>query len=125
MELALNVTFVGLLVVFIALILLSLIISLFSKIINTGKTGGKKDGMNARDNGVSVPETQKDVETESALYAESKDDSELIAVLTAAVIAAMGGSAEPSIRVKSYRRIPQVSPVWNTVSRKEQLAAKL
>jgi len=124
MELALNVTFVGLLVVFIVLILLSLIISLFSKIFNVRKTDGK-DKTHADGNGVSVPEAKQDVESVSTVHAEPYDDSELIAVLTAAVVAAMGGSAESSIRVKSYRRIPQVSPVWNTISRKEQLAAKL
>ncbi|MEG6612384.1 OadG family protein [Pseudoclostridium thermosuccinogenes] len=124
MELAINLTIVGMVVVFSVLVLLSAIISLFSKIASAGKTGGK-DKMNTKDNDMPAPQAHKDVVEESTAYIEQKDDSELVAVLTAAVIAAMGGSSESNIHVKSYRRIPQISPVWNSVSRKEQIAAKL
>lgn len=124
MELAINLTIVGMVVVFIALILLSAIISLFSKVANAGKSDGK-DKMNTSGNDVPTSQTHGDVGGESTAYIEPEDDSELVAVLTAAVIAAMGGSSESNIQVKSYRRIPQISPVWNSVSRKEQIAAKL
>lgn len=122
MGLALNVTFVGLTVVFLALIALCLVIYLFSKAFAVQKTvyaknsqdvGGDKVCLEAEDN------------TVSSSNENFSSDEELIAVLTAAVQASMGYRSESNIIVKSFRRIPQNSPVWNFNSRMEQLAAKL
>ncbi|NLD48332.1 MAG: OadG family protein [Clostridiaceae bacterium] len=44
-------------------------------------------------------------------------DENLIAVLTAAVLASMGKGPEYKIRVTSFRRIPQSSPTWNMAGR--------
>jgi hypothetical protein len=52
-------------------------------------------------------------------------DNSLIAVLTAAVTAYMGSSSDVKVRVTSFKRIPQTSPVWNTVSRSEYISNKL
>jgi Na+-transporting methylmalonyl-CoA/oxaloacetate decarboxylase gamma subunit len=53
------------------------------------------------------------------------DDKELVAVLTAAVVAYMGSGSASNIKVKSYRRIPQSSPIWNLMGRKEQIDSML
>ena len=53
-----------------------------------------------------------------------EDEDELIAVLTAAVAASLNTSTY-NLRIKSFRRIGQNSPAWNTVSRKEQLESNL
>lgn len=52
-------------------------------------------------------------------------DEELIAVLTAAVMASMGNDPECKLKVKSFRRIPQTAPIWNTVGRSEYISGKL
>jgi len=51
-------------------------------------------------------------------------DEELIAVLTAAVMA-MQSNPDIKIKVTSFRRIPQSAPVWNTIGRRERLENKL
>jgi sodium pump decarboxylase gamma subunit len=53
--------------------------------------------------------------------AQQEDEEELIAVLTAAVAAAMGTSAN-GLYIKSYRR---TDGAWGRVSRKEQLDNRL
>ncbi|HOM02388.1 MAG TPA: OadG family protein [Acetivibrio sp.] len=53
------------------------------------------------------------------------DDDALVAVLTAAVLASMGNRPDIKIRVTSFRRIPETSPIWNTVGRKEYISNKL
>lgn len=53
------------------------------------------------------------------------DDDALVAVLTAAVLASMGNRPDIKIRVTSFRRVPETSPIWNTVGRKEYISNKL
>lgn len=48
-------------------------------------------------------------------------DENLVAVLTAAVLASMGIEPEYKIRVKSFRRIPQSSPIWNIAGRTDNV----
>lgn len=52
------------------------------------------------------------------------EDDSLVAILTAAVLASMG-NPDIKIRVTSFRRIPQTSPIWNTIGRKEYISNKL
>jgi hypothetical protein len=56
------------------------------------------------------------LQTEETL--EGTDGYELLAVLTAAVAASLKTSAY-NLKIRSYRRIPQDTPVWNAVSRTE------
>lgn len=55
---------------------------------------------------------------------EELDEKELIAVLTAAVAASLNQSTY-NLHIKSYRRIDQNAPVWNRVSRREQLESRI
>lgn len=51
---------------------------------------------------------------------EATDDSELVAVLTAAIAASLNTSTY-RLNIKSYRQVPSTTPVWNRVSRRENL----
>ncbi len=53
------------------------------------------------------------------------DGGELIAILTAAVLASLGREYENKIQIKSYRRIPSTSPAWNLMGRNEYILNKL
>ena len=116
-----NVVFVGITVVFLALIILSLIIYASGKFFSA-----KNNTRNVKEidnNEASVLEIDEDEKIDAPYNNLSND--ELVAVLTAAIQASMRSRPECNIRVKSFRRIPQSSPVWNVTGRNEQLAGKL
>lgn len=50
----------------------------------------------------------------------AEDEDELIAILTAAVAASLNTSTY-RLNIKSYRQINTGTPVWNSVSRRENL----
>ena len=119
---ALNVTFVGLFVVFLWLIILSVIIFVFSKSISARRANTEAAPKNTAA-GASVLKISEDYKKDAP--AEDISGDELITVLTAAVLASMKPGAESNIRVKSFRRIPQGSPAWNVTGRLEHIAGKL
>ncbi len=53
-------------------------------------------------------------------YSDNMEEEELVAVLTAAIAANLNQSTY-NLKIKSIRRIDKTSPVWNAVSRKEQI----
>ncbi|MBQ4515530.1 MAG: OadG family protein [Clostridia bacterium] len=55
-----------------------------------------------------------------AAAADTADDEELIAILTAAIAASLNTSTY-KLNIKSYRQINNGTPVWNAVSRRENL----
>ncbi|WP_094546641.1 OadG family protein [Petroclostridium xylanilyticum] len=76
---------------------------------------------------VEKPEVKQEVIQQPAVSTEELDEldeDELIAVLTAAVASSLNQSTY-NLNIKSFRRIEQTSPIWNTVSRKEQLESRL
>jgi len=120
--LAINTTIVGLTVVFLALIILSLSISLLKKAsIFEKKTG--TNGSSIADEGARVQQISEDGEGNTAAMAA--EDTELAAVITAAVLASISYHPDYKIRVKSIRRLPHTAPVWNSTGRMEQLANRL
>ncbi len=68
--------------------------------------------------------TAADTIVEAQRDNEALSDDSLIAVLTAAVMA-MQSNPDIKIRVTSFRRIPQSSPIWNTIGRRERMENKL
>ena len=68
--------------------------------------------------------TSTDTIVEAQTDNEALSDDSLIAVLTAAVMA-MQNNPDIKIRVTSFRRIPQSSPIWNTIGRRERMENKL
>lgn len=119
LSLASNVIITGLVVVFSALLVLSLLISLFVKVFNGGKN--KPDNSVSADNQAEGSDTTS--YSEAATTADS--DNELIAVLTAAIMASGMTRPDSKIRVTSYRRVPVTSPVWNVAGRTEVISGRL
>ena len=60
------------------------------------------------------------VTQQAAPAADTADDEELIAILTAAIAASLNTSTY-KLNIKSYRQINNGTPVWNAVSRRENL----
>ena len=105
---------VGISVVFLALIALSVFIYLFGKVMADGREKKKVK-----------PEIIKASDVRSIeLDAGIEDNGELIAVITAAIQASLikaGILPECKIVVKSFKRIGNDAPVWNTTGREELL----
>lgn len=121
--LAINLTFVGITVVFIALILLSLIIYASTRLLTMKKSGqAKKDAASAE---ASVLEIDEDEDINLDMPASDKPDKELVAVIMAAIQASMAPESQCRLIIKSFRRIEPSSPVWNRTGRLEQIANKL
>ncbi|MBR7164580.1 MAG: OadG family protein [Clostridia bacterium] len=59
------------------------------------------------------------VATPASATAPVEDDSELIAVLTAAIAASLNQSTY-NLKIKSYRRV-ETAPVWNRTARRDNL----
>ncbi|HHV96381.1 MAG TPA: OadG family protein [Clostridiaceae bacterium] len=121
MDLAGTLTIVGMVVVFAALIILALAISLLGKAININKNAiAEKAASNA---------IKTDIVNTGAANTQSQisnqDDKELIAVITAAIMASMKGSSDFKIRVKSFRRIPDNSPEWNIAGKLTTINANI
>ena len=51
----------------------------------------------------------------------AEDDSELIAVLTAAIAASLNQTTTYNLKIKSYRRVDAGTPVWNRTARRDNL----
>ncbi|MCM8900857.1 OadG family protein [Caldicoprobacter algeriensis] len=118
---SLKVMFLGMGTVFVALIGLVFIIKALHRL--TDK--------NARLQGATKPEqvfepAQKSDAVNNAVQLQWKDeeDEELIAVIAAAVAASLHRSTH-DIVVRSIRRVPSITPIWNRVGRQEQIATRL
>lgn len=116
MDLASTLTIVGLVVVFSALVLLAFAIFLLSKVININKNAGTKKSADITASTVNT-DTVNTSTVKTEPHTSSQNDSELIAVITAAIIASMKQSPDFKIRVKSFRRIPDNSPEWNVAGK--------
>jgi sodium pump decarboxylase gamma subunit len=117
MDLALNVTLVGLFVVFSALIILSVLISVSSKVFTIRIPRNKKATSNSNTDKIYQP-----VNNNTTIANNPQNESELIAVLTAAVMASMQQTPDFKIRIKSFRRIHKDSSAWSTAGIAEQIS---
>lgn len=118
LSLATNLIFVGMVVVFVALIILSATISAFKLFSFFGKKSSSKET-----NSFCVNNNLR----EQSINNSDNDlsNKELIAVISAAVVAVMESRPESKIKVRSIKRLPQVSPIWNALGRVEQISGKL
>lgn len=113
LDLAFKLIFISAFIVFIALILLSFIIYLFSKI-----------RFNRNINSSSSSDLFIDKASNSVLSNENLDE-ELIAVLTIAISLYVNKKPNYKFKIKSFKRIKNSAPIWNTVGRNEYIANKL
>lgn len=116
----LNIVLVGMVVVFIVLILLILCIKLYSACISRlsrkNSAGNNGPSRNAAENTVSH-------NVNSGSVAEGINP-ELIAAITAAIVASMGGSGT-GFKVRSIKHIGHTTPIWNVAGRNEYILSKL
>ena len=109
------VTLFGMGIVFIVLILLQYILKSMELVFHRGKK-------------TSPAVTQvKEVEAPAApeihtAFEEETEDDQLVAVITAAVIACLGGNH--NIVVRSVRRTEDHTPAWGRISRTEQMGSR-
>lgn len=122
MSLAINVTFVGITVVFLALIVLTVIIYYFTKILNTRHKSAKTAKQSGYDEASLLEIDEDDASSHASI---PNLDEELIAVITAAIQSSMAVTPGCKLQVKSFRRVGQTTPVWNRTGRLEQIAGKL
>lgn len=109
------VTLFGMGIVFIVLVVLQYMLKTM-KLLNREKSEGAKVVVASDED--TVPKASLSVQNE--VY--GKDDDELVAVITAAVIACLGGNS--GIVVRKIRRVEDNTPVWGRVSRTEQMAGR-
>lgn len=96
---------IGLATVFAVLAILWAVLELM-RVIFTKKSTPKKQ------------EADKGEEAPAATVDQKKENSKLIAILTAAVACILGKSAN-GLRIRSFRRIDNGTPVWNKVARRD------
>jgi len=106
-------------IVFIALIALSVSIYIFGKIFSKNRSA-KRSELPDNNSG-----TVRAVQPESGVNNQIPEE-ELIAVITAAIQASLDiRDAGKRVIVKSFRRLPASSSVWNAAGRMEQIGSKL
>lgn len=112
---SLIITVFSMAVVFLVLIVISILISALKSI------GGEKKKEVAKEPVESVKAKETIIED---IQEKTTDDTELVAVIAAAIAASLGVSV-PEVNIKSIRRIPQNTPAWAATSRQEQIYGKL
>lgn len=114
------VALVGMVVVFIVLILIILCIRLYSGII--GRSGKRRNEMEKE----TIAEPQQSLSLSDNPINDSSfvDNTEIIAVISAAIMACMQDSGT-GLRVRSIRRIGHTTPIWNVAGRNEQILSKI
>jgi sodium pump decarboxylase gamma subunit len=112
----------GLGIVFVALMGLVVIVEVLHRL-----TNGKSEPPKKHSSESQVYEPQQgnnEVIDTILLHNYDEEVEELVAVITAAIAASLHRSTH-DIVVKSVRRVPAITPVWNWVSRQEQIATRL
>lgn len=102
-------TALGLAIVFGVLVILMMVLALFKVIFY------KDPAKQAKAEPVSAPAPAPVIEEEP-----EEDEEELIAVLTAAVAASLNTTTY-NLQIKSYRRLPDSRPSWNTAGLRESI----
>ncbi len=107
-----SVTGVGLAIVFAVLVILMLVMIAMKKVFYKEPESTAK------------PQTEQTVQEVKKTTAETADDDELIAVLTAAVAASLNTSTY-NLRIKSYRRVGGFASAWNRAGVDEAINSRL
>lgn len=113
----LQVTLLGMLVVFLVLMLLMAIIVIMEKIMYGAASGKKTPAPQVEAPKAPQPETAGAAEDQS-------DELELVAVIAAAVAANIGVQPDKLV-IKNIIRQPETAPAWNITGRLDQMAKRL
>jgi len=109
------VTLFGIGIVFIVLVVLQYILKAM-KLLNSEKKVGPKAAA------ASVEKVVEKASVPEPVTVDVQEDEELVAVITAAVIACLGGNS--NMVVRKIRRVEDITPAWGKVSRTEQMAGR-
>lgn len=108
---ALLVAVLGISIVFVVLALIMFVLMIMEKVFAPKKKEAiKSEKINE------IPNSEK---TE----VKKEDDSELIAVITAAIAASLNTSTY-NLKIKSYRKLGETGSAWNNASRKENIYSR-
>lgn len=125
LNLALNMIFTGVSVVFLCLVLLVFVIYAMPKVLSVFyqkkiNNVAVSDSRTVREeNGIELNQSKQ-----IPINQKKECNDELLAVITAAVLACFKPEVRSRIRIASFRRVSDTPPVWNGVSRNEQIASK-
>lgn len=114
---SLIITVFSMAVVFVALIGISYLIDLLR--IASDRNGNTKGSNKA--NAIEEKEVKK---VEESSVQKNLNDEELVAVISAAIAASLGVSI-PEVNIKSIKRVPETTPAWAAMGRREQILGKL
>lgn len=125
LQISVNVTFVGVVVVFSVLALLIIIIGIFARILRRPSKPDDADG-----NGIAQADADyvtKDDDADPAdavlqLDTGNEPGNELMAAIMAAISVVMG---QAGFRLRSIRRTGRKTPAWNLSGRDEYLSTRL
>jgi len=95
-------------VVFIILFLISCLI----RVLKVASSGKKEDKEASTPNIIETDTIEEEV--------DETDEGELVAAIAAAIAASLDVSI-PQIRIREIRRVPQNTPVWADMGRREQM----
>ncbi len=109
---SLQVTLFGILVVFVALGILYVCINIMNKVLNPVANKGNKKPL--------TPAAPVVAAEPQPVDEEIADDSELVAVITAAIAATLETSAH-NIVVRNITRLPDCTPAWGRLGRMENI----
>lgn len=123
LKFALTITLIGVTVVFLSLIALCVLMSFFP-LLNYKRKKSSITPEETSDESSYLEIDEEDL-SDNDLSDNDLSDNSLIAVLTAAVMTSMRNSPDIKIKVTSFKRIPQTSPIWNTTGRNEYISKKL
>lgn len=109
------ITILGMAVVFVVLIIIAYSLDLLRVVL--GETDKKQSDKKIGSQEPATKQNPQDV------Y-KSDEDIELVVLLTAAIAAKRGSSADDFF-VKSIRKLPQRSSIWASVGRQQQMSKRL
>ena len=110
----LQVTVIGLLIVFAVLIILMFVLKMMKFIFAPKAEKVPK---------VQKPKVVEQKPTAEVVEVNETDDEELIAVITAAIAASLNTSTY-NLKIKSFRRVGSVAPAWNKAGLNETINSR-
>ena len=118
---SLQVTLLGVAVVFLALASLFIIIMLLDKFVHQAESGAEKRKAKKASAATATKEaTDKSAGEVSVEDTKEEDMDQLVAVITAAVAASLHTSTH-NIVVRNIVRTPDTAPAWNRLGRMQQI----
>lgn len=122
---SLQVTLLGVAIVFVALAMLFIIIKILDNFIHQAESSAaKKKGKKADEESAAKAAAEKPAQDPAEREEPQQDEGELVAVISAAVAASLHTSTH-NIIVRNIVRTPDTAPAWNRLGRMQQINRQL